>query len=144
MVASRNSFRKQSTTVLRRRPSSQEFGPIWTINVEASMAHGHKQRQALSINIMANHLSLFGGSLDITAPRRHTTLASYTEQSPSYEARCCLAKKFPVFYGTRRFFIVFTRVRQWFLSWSLMNPVHTSYFFEINFNITLSSISRST
>jgi len=42
------------------------------------------------------------------------------------------------FYGTGRFIIVFTRARQ-------INPVHslTLYFLKINFNIILSSKSRS-
>jgi hypothetical protein len=56
MVASRNSFRKESTDDLRK---NLDFG--------ACMANGHMQHQALSINVAANHLSLFGGSLDIIA-----------------------------------------------------------------------------
>jgi hypothetical protein len=35
------------------------------------MASGHKQRQALSVNIAVNHLSLFGGSLDTIALCKH-------------------------------------------------------------------------
>ena len=75
------------------------FARIWTINFGVSIVNGHMQHQALSINIAANHLSLFGGSLDIIELWKHArNCASYTEQCP-WETNCCSAKIFPVFYG---------------------------------------------
>jgi hypothetical protein len=38
-----------------------------------------------------------------------------------------LVKKFPTFYGTRRFITVFTRTRQWSLSWARCNQTTISH-----------------
>jgi hypothetical protein len=44
---------------------------------------------------------------------------SFMELSPSWEAANCAAtKKFPAFYRTRSFIIVFTRAIHWSLSWA--------------------------
>jgi hypothetical protein len=41
------------------------------------------------------------------------------ELSPSWEAtNCASTKKFPAFYGTRRFITVFTRTLHWSISWA--------------------------
>jgi hypothetical protein len=40
------------------------------------------------------------------------------EQSPSWEANRFSVKKFPAFYGTRRFITAFTRARHLSLSWA--------------------------
>jgi hypothetical protein len=47
-------------------------------------------------------------------------LTHYTQHSPSWEANQSLqlVKKFPEFYGTRRFFTVLTSARQLSLSWA--------------------------
>jgi hypothetical protein len=55
-----------------------------------------------------------------------------------------LIKKFPAFYGTRRFITAFTRARHLSLSWASsiqsMSPAHV---FKIPFNISLPSTPRS-
>jgi hypothetical protein len=82
------------------------------------MANGQTQRQALSSNITANHLSLLGGSVNNTALCKHGRIArNYSSYMQGAVA----------------------------ISWTLMNLEHTltTYFFEIRFNIILSSISRS-
>jgi hypothetical protein len=53
-----------------------------------------------------------------------------------------LVKKFPVFYGTRRFITVFTRARHWPLS-SARLIQYTPQFPDIHFNIILPSTPRS-
>jgi len=40
------------------------------------------------------------------------------EQNPSWEANSHIIKKFPTFYGTQRFIIVFTRARHWSSFWA--------------------------
>jgi hypothetical protein len=40
------------------------------------------------------------------------------DESPSWEVNSHSVKKFPAFYGPRRFSAVFTEARRWFLSWS--------------------------
>jgi len=45
-------------------------------------------------------------------------LAYSMEQSPSCEAVCQLVKKFPAFYGTRKFITGFTSDRHLSLSWA--------------------------
>jgi hypothetical protein len=62
-----------------------------------------------------------------TSTTTTTTTTTYsTEQSPSWEDDQCLqlVKKFPAFYGTRRFFIVLTSACHPSLSWanSLQSP----------------------
>jgi hypothetical protein len=55
-----------------------------------------------------------------------TYLLTYSmEQSPSWEAdqSSQLTKKFPAFYGTRRYFTVLTSARHPFLSWA--NSIHS-------------------
>lgn len=49
-----------------------------------------------------------------------------------------------VFYRTRKAIILSTSVRQWFLTFSQMNPVHSLlfYFFQTGFNIILPCSSR--
>jgi hypothetical protein len=44
-------------------------------------------------------------------------------------------KKFPAFYGTRRFITVFTRSLQWSLSWARSIQFIPSYLSKIHFNI---------
>jgi hypothetical protein len=61
------------------------------------------------------------------------------EQSPSWEAASFqLVKKFPAFYGTRRFITAFTSPRHLSLSWvSSIQSINTSHFLKIHLNITL-------
>jgi hypothetical protein len=56
-----------------------------------------------------------------------------------------LVKKFPVFYGTRRFITAFTSARPTVSILSQLNPVHTltSNYLKINLNIILSSTPES-
>jgi len=56
-----------------------------------------------------------------------------------------LVKKFPAFYGTRRFITTFTSARHLSLYLSQINPVHasTSHFLNINLNIILPFTSGS-
>ena len=52
-----------------------------------------------------------------------------------------LVKKFPAFYGTRRFITAFTSARHLFLSWasSIQSILPTFHFLNINLNIILPS-----
>ena len=52
-----------------------------------------------------------------------------------------LVKKFPAFYGPKRFITTFTTARHLSLSIQSMPP--TSHFLKIHFNIILPSMSRS-
>ena len=56
-----------------------------------------------------------------------------------------LVKKFPVFYGNRRFITAFTSARHLSVSWRQIKPVHTSpsNFLKIRLNIILPSTPRS-
>ena len=56
-----------------------------------------------------------------------------------------LVKKFPAFYGTRRFITTFTTARQLSLSWarSVQSMLTDPYFLKIHFNIILPSMLRS-
>ena len=54
-----------------------------------------------------------------------------------------LVKKFPAFYGTRRFITAFTSARHLYLSWATSTQTApSSYFFNIHFNIILPSTPR--
>jgi hypothetical protein len=75
-------------------------------------------------------------------------LREYTysmEQNPSWEADqfLQLTKKFPAFYGTRRFITVLTSARHLFLSWanSIQSPRPPSNFLNIHLNIIRPSTS---
>jgi hypothetical protein len=56
-----------------------------------------------------------------------------------------LVKKFPTFYGTRRFITAFISTRQMSLSWasSIQSITPTSHFLKINLNIILLSTPGS-
>ena len=56
-----------------------------------------------------------------------------------------LVKKFPAFYGTRRFITAFTSARHLSLSWasSIQSIPPTSYFLKIHLNIILPSTPES-
>jgi hypothetical protein len=55
-----------------------------------------------------------------------------------------LLKKFPAFYGTRRFITIITRVRHLSLSWAtLIQPMPPSNLSKIHFNIILPSTPGS-
>ena len=56
-----------------------------------------------------------------------------------------LVKKFPAFYGTRRFITTFTTARQLSVSWarSVQSMLTDPYFLKIHFNIILPSMLRS-
>jgi hypothetical protein len=56
------------------------------------------------------------------------------EQSPSWETERYSVKKFPAFYGTRRFIIAFTSARHLSLSWATAiqsMPPHTAFWSSI-------------
>jgi len=52
----------------------------------------------------------------------HSPTINTMEQSSSWEANNYSVKKFPIFYETRRFMTLFTRVRHWSVSWILQSP----------------------
>jgi hypothetical protein len=53
-----------------------------------------------------------------------TILTDSQKQDPSREADSHSVKKFPAFYETQRFIIVFTRTRHWYISWFQSTPSH--------------------
>jgi len=61
-------------------------------------------------------------------------------QSPYLEANSCQVKKFPTFYGTRRFITAFRTAGHLSLSWARIIP---SYIFKTHCNITLPSYTWS-
>jgi len=68
------------------------------------------------------------------------------EQSPSWEAnRFSAIKKFPAFYGTRRFITEFTNARHFLLSWanSIQSIPPTYHFLKIHLNIIIPSPTGS-
>jgi hypothetical protein len=67
-----------------------------------------------------------------------------TELSPFWEAANCAAtKKFPEFYGTRKFITVFTRTLHWSLSWArsiqsiLSRPISLRYILILSTHLCL-------
>ena len=65
-------------------------------------------------------------------------LPSWSRVLPEKPKGPQLLKKFPAFYGTRRFITAFTRARHLSLSWTrLTQSISPSYFSKIHFDITL-------
>ena len=67
------------------------------------------------------------------------------EHGPSWEAGSQLVKKFPTFYGTRRFITAFATARHQFLSWAscVQYTPPTFHFLKIHLNIVFPYMSGS-
>ena len=75
----------------------------------------------------------------------HYLLTPYSRVLPEKLTGSQLVKKFPAFYGTRRFITAFTSARHLSLSWasSIQSMLLTSHFLKIHLNIILPSTQGS-
>ena len=106
--------------------SVHQLSLSWASPIQSIYPHPTSWR---SILILSTHLCL-GLQSGLLPSGLHTYLLTYLltysmVQSPSWETRLQLVKKFPAFHGTRRFITALTTVRHLSLSWA--SPIQSIY-----------------
>jgi hypothetical protein len=115
--------RRLSATLWQTRPSTSKFGYRISriLNYEKSENQDNWQHWSVAVVALCSECSCFEsrsgipiwyGVVTITLRRLWNRLL-LEKLTVTY-----LVKKFPAFYGTRRFIIMFTRARHWFVSWA--------------------------
>ena len=74
---------------------------------------------------------------------RSSCFTFYSMEQNPWKANRSSVKKWPAFYGTRRFITAFTRARHLSLSATSIQSMSTSHFLKIHFNIILPATRKS-
>jgi hypothetical protein len=110
-----------------------------------NMRHNFKQFSSISCSFLSHVLtnrSVPSNSAVLVMYHLLTPCSTVLLENLTYSQ---VVKKFPAFYGTRRFITVFASARHLFLSWaSTIQPITlTSHFLKIHLNIILPSTPGS-